>query len=152
MGSPSLCEIRSRHPLRSRTSTSSSQTTFLGSRFRRLGACLRLPCTRLKHNNLYRAFSSHRDLTPTARQGVLWLNTSLTVRGGQAASHANKGWEVRQRVRYQKKTYIVLMPCWLRSDIHRSGSQSRNPSEERQRCRLPCLGWTCFKGLQRSWY
>ncbi|KAG8877247.1 uracil DNA glycosylase [Tulasnella sp. 332] len=33
------------------------------------------------------------DLTPTARQGVLWLNTSLTVRSGQAASHASKGWE-----------------------------------------------------------
>jgi uracil-DNA glycosylase len=28
-----------------------------------------------------------------ARQGVLLLNTTLTVRGGQAASHQGKGWE-----------------------------------------------------------
>ncbi|KAG9034380.1 uracil DNA glycosylase [Tulasnella sp. JGI-2019a] len=33
------------------------------------------------------------DLSATARQGVLWLNTSLTVRASQAGSHSNKGWE-----------------------------------------------------------
>ncbi|KAG8970837.1 uracil DNA glycosylase [Tulasnella sp. 419] len=33
------------------------------------------------------------DLTAVAKQGVLWLNTSLTVRNGQAGSHAKKGWE-----------------------------------------------------------
>ena len=33
------------------------------------------------------------DLTPWAQQGVLLLNTSLTVENGKAASHANKGWE-----------------------------------------------------------
>ncbi|KAG9001550.1 uracil DNA glycosylase [Tulasnella sp. 427] len=33
------------------------------------------------------------DLTPIARQGVLWLNTSLTVRRSVAASHSKKGWE-----------------------------------------------------------
>jgi uracil-DNA glycosylase len=33
------------------------------------------------------------DLTGWARQGVLLLNAVLTVRGGAAASHANKGWE-----------------------------------------------------------
>jgi uracil-DNA glycosylase len=33
-------------------------------------------------------------LTPVAKLGVLWLNTSLTVRAHKAASHANKGWEV----------------------------------------------------------
>ena len=33
------------------------------------------------------------DLTPWAEQGVLLLNTSLTVEDGKAASHANKGWE-----------------------------------------------------------
>jgi len=32
-------------------------------------------------------------LTPWARQGVLLLNTSLTVREGSAGSHAKKGWE-----------------------------------------------------------
>ena len=33
------------------------------------------------------------DLTPWARQGVLLLNTTLTVRGGQAGSHQGRGWE-----------------------------------------------------------
>jgi uracil-DNA glycosylase len=32
-------------------------------------------------------------LSGWARQGVLLLNTSLTVRAGSAASHAGKGWE-----------------------------------------------------------
>ena len=34
------------------------------------------------------------DLTRWAEQGVLLLNTSLTVRDGQAASHAKLGWQV----------------------------------------------------------
>jgi uracil-DNA glycosylase len=33
------------------------------------------------------------NLEPWARQGVLLLNTSLTVEAGKAASHAGKGWE-----------------------------------------------------------
>lgn len=33
------------------------------------------------------------DLTAWARQGVLLLNTSLTVRASSPASHSNKGWE-----------------------------------------------------------
>jgi uracil-DNA glycosylase len=33
------------------------------------------------------------DLTPWARQGVLLLNSVLTVAPGQPASHAKKGWE-----------------------------------------------------------
>lgn len=33
------------------------------------------------------------DLTPWAKQGVLLLNTTLTVRAGQAGSHQGKGWE-----------------------------------------------------------
>ncbi len=32
-------------------------------------------------------------LEPWARQGVLLLNTTLTVRGGAAASHQGRGWE-----------------------------------------------------------
>lgn len=34
------------------------------------------------------------DLSPVASQGVLWLNTALTVRAHKAASHSKKGWEV----------------------------------------------------------
>lgn len=35
----------------------------------------------------------HGDLSAWARQGVLLLNASLTVRAGQAASHADQGWQ-----------------------------------------------------------
>jgi uracil-DNA glycosylase len=35
----------------------------------------------------------HGNLDGWARQGVLLLNTTLTVRGGAAASHQGKGWE-----------------------------------------------------------
>lgn len=35
----------------------------------------------------------HGELTKWAKQGVLMLNTVLTVREGQANSHAMKGWE-----------------------------------------------------------
>ena len=36
---------------------------------------------------------SHGCLTPWAEQGVLLLNTTLTVEQGQAGSHQGKGWE-----------------------------------------------------------
>ncbi|KAG6814293.1 hypothetical protein H0H92_013418 [Tricholoma furcatifolium] len=36
---------------------------------------------------------SSGDLSSLAQLGVLWLNTSLTVRAHKAASHTNKGWE-----------------------------------------------------------
>jgi uracil-DNA glycosylase len=35
----------------------------------------------------------HGNLEPWARQGVLLLNATLTVRAGQAGSHQGKGWE-----------------------------------------------------------
>lgn len=38
-------------------------------------------------------YPSNGDLSPWARQGVLLLNTTLTVRDGQAASHQGQGWE-----------------------------------------------------------
>ncbi len=34
------------------------------------------------------------SLEPWARQGVLLLNTTLTVRAGEAASHQGQGWEI----------------------------------------------------------
>lgn len=36
---------------------------------------------------------AHGSLEPWARQGVLLLNTTLTVRGGASASHQGRGWE-----------------------------------------------------------
>jgi uracil-DNA glycosylase len=37
---------------------------------------------------------AHGSLESWARQGVLLLNTTLTVRAHQAASHRNQGWEI----------------------------------------------------------
>lgn len=38
-------------------------------------------------------YSAHGDLTHWAQQGVLLLNSSLTVQAGEANSHQGKGWE-----------------------------------------------------------
>ncbi len=46
------------------------------------------------HDDLGIEPPGHGNLEVWARQGVLLLNTSLTVRAGQAASHAGKGWEI----------------------------------------------------------
>jgi uracil-DNA glycosylase len=45
------------------------------------------------HDDLGVAMPRDGSLAGWARQGVLLLNTSLTVRAGAAASHAGKGWE-----------------------------------------------------------
>jgi uracil-DNA glycosylase len=46
------------------------------------------------HSDLGLAVPAHGNLEAWARQGVLLLNTSLTVRAGQAGSHSGKGWEI----------------------------------------------------------
>ena len=56
------------------------------------------------------------DLTPWARQGVLLLNSSLTVRAGSPGSHANIGWQdlTRAAVRHAVKTGTgpIVMILW----------------------------------------
>ncbi len=37
---------------------------------------------------------NHGELTSWAKNGVMLLNSVLTVRGGNAGSHRNKGWEI----------------------------------------------------------
>ena len=71
--------------------------------------------------NIYKELSTdvgfvpplHGELTKWAEQGVLLLNTSLTVRRSQANSHRGKGWEVfTDRVielLNQRETPIVFM-------------------------------------------
>jgi len=45
------------------------------------------------HGDLNFEIPNHGDLTTWAQQGVLLLNSTLTVRAKQAASHQKKGWE-----------------------------------------------------------
>lgn len=53
-------------------------------------------------NNIYKEIeneynitpASHGNLTHWAKQGVMLLNTVLTVREGKPNSHKNKGWEI----------------------------------------------------------
>jgi uracil-DNA glycosylase len=45
------------------------------------------------HDDLGLPIPDHGNLEAWARQGVLLLNATLTVRGGAAASHQGKGWE-----------------------------------------------------------
>lgn len=57
----------------------------------------------------------HGDLTPWAKQGVLLLNSSLTVRHGEAASHQGRGWEIftDSILRYvQEKQQRVVFILW----------------------------------------
>jgi uracil DNA glycosylase len=46
-----------------------------------------------KYTNLTNASPIDRNLTAWAENGVLMLNTCLTVKANQAGSHSNKGWE-----------------------------------------------------------
>jgi len=45
------------------------------------------------HSDLGRKSATYGDLTSWANDGVLLLNSVLTVRAHEAASHAGKGWE-----------------------------------------------------------
>ena len=54
------------------------------------------------------------DLTPWAKQGVLLLNTTLTVLGGNPMSHTNLGWEtltdeILQCVNTEKESVVFIL-------------------------------------------
>ncbi len=55
----------------------------------------------------------HGELTEWARQGVLLLNTTLTVREGQPQSHKGRGWEMLTdsiiSILNEKSTPVVFM-------------------------------------------
>lgn len=59
------------------------------------------------------AENCNRNLTSWAKQGVLLLNTSLTVREGESNSHSKKGWETFTDaiIKYlgQNKEHIVFL-------------------------------------------
>jgi uracil-DNA glycosylase len=59
--------------------------------------------------------ASHGDLTAWAQQGVLLLNTTMTVRAGQATSHQGHGWEqfTDQIIReLNNKTEPIVFILW----------------------------------------
>ncbi len=58
--------------------------------------------------------SSQGDLSDWARQGVLLLNATLTVRAHQAGSHQNRGWEqftdaVIHRLAEQRENIVFIL-------------------------------------------
>ena len=59
-------------------------------------------------------FSGSGDLTPWAKQGVLLLNSVLTVRAHQANSHKGKGWEeftdgVIKKISLNRENVVFLL-------------------------------------------
>ena len=81
----------------------------------------------------------HGELTEWAKQGVLLLNTVLTVRAGQANSHANKGWEILTdqiiRLLNEKQTPIVFL-LWGRNAQNKI-SLITNPNHLILKCAHP---------------
>ena len=63
-----------------------------------------------------------RNLTNWAKQGVLLLNTSLTVRAGKSNSHYGRGWEIFTNaiIEYlgKNKEHIVFLP-WGNNAINK---------------------------------
>jgi uracil-DNA glycosylase len=66
----------------------------------------------------------HGDLSEWARQGVLLLNTSLTVRSGMAGSHSKLGWSqftdtvIRKVSDYQDHVVFLLWGSHAQSKSH----------------------------------
>ncbi len=66
-------------------------------------------------DDIGRKFTPNGDLTYWARQGVLMLNTVLTVREGQPQSHKDMGWEIftdRIISELNKKDTPVVFLLW----------------------------------------
>lgn len=67
------------------------------------------------HNEFGYDIPSHGDLTQWARQGVLLLNSVLTVRAHNAASHSGHGWEIYTDsilTELNKKSTPVVFMLW----------------------------------------
>lgn len=66
------------------------------------------------HTDLGKPVPAHGNLTHWARQGVLLLNATLTVRKANAGSHQGKGWEkftdaVIKKIGDQKEQVVFLL-------------------------------------------
>lgn len=72
---------------------------------------------------------SHGELTSWARQGVLLLNTVLTVREASPNSHKDKGWEIftdRVIEELDKKQTPIVFLLWG-ANARRKAEKIRNP-------------------------
>lgn len=68
----------------------------------------------LKSESIGFEIPGHGDLTDWAKQGVLLLNATLTVRAGEPASHQKKGWEkftdaVIKMISEEKENCVFLL-------------------------------------------
>jgi uracil-DNA glycosylase len=65
------------------------------------------------HNDLGYEIPAHGNLERWAKQGVLLLNATLTVRSRQAGSHQNRGWETFTdtaiRKLSEKRSHLVFL-------------------------------------------
>lgn len=66
------------------------------------------------HSDLGISIPKHGNLQAWAQRGVLLLNTTLTVRAGQAASHQGKGWEAftDEVIRMVNEKPFVVFVLW----------------------------------------
>ncbi|MBE0573749.1 uracil-DNA glycosylase, partial [Candidatus Dojkabacteria bacterium] len=65
------------------------------------------------YNDLGNPMPTHPDLSDWAKQGVLLLNATLTVRKGEAGSHQGQGWEEFTdntiQIVSEKKEHVVFI-------------------------------------------
>lgn len=81
------------------------------------------------HDDTGAPFPENGDLSRWARQGVLLLNSSLTVRAGLAGSHQGKGWEtftdaVIRRLAEKKENLVFIL--WGNYAIRKGDFIDRN--------------------------
>ena len=72
---------------------------------------------------------NHGNLEKWSKQGVLLLNSILTVEKGQPASHANKGWEiftdkVLEKLTIFKKNLVYIL--WGRKALEKANFINKN--------------------------
>jgi uracil-DNA glycosylase len=82
--------------------TRRAHPAFLGNILKELRADLAIP------------IPAHGNLLAWAQRGVLLLNTTLTVRDGQAGSHQGKGWETftDEVIRVANSKPFVVFVLW----------------------------------------
>lgn len=66
------------------------------------------------HTDLGIPYPQNGDLLPWAKQGVLLLNATLSVRAGEAGSHQNRGWEIFtdaiiKKLSHEKEGLVFLL-------------------------------------------